>query len=149
MSTLSEVMFHFHFYIMYFVLSFFLSLFLKILFIFIDRKREGEKHQCARETWISCHMLAPSLGPDLQTRRAPWPGINRTFAFCDDVQPTEPHWLGFSSFSDSHASILSIIFKVTTLLLLLYFCWFSILLVCVLIFLNLIPLPGYLLFSIF
>ena len=49
--------------------------FLNYLFIFRKRRREGEregeKHQCARETSISCLLHAPNWGPGLQPRHVP------------------------------------------------------------------------------
>ena len=36
--------------------------FLKVLFIFRERRREGEKHQCVRDTLISCLSHAPYWG---------------------------------------------------------------------------------------
>ena len=39
---------------------YFLLYFLKILFIFRERRREGERHRCGRETWISCLSSAPA-----------------------------------------------------------------------------------------
>ena len=47
----------------------------KILFIYFERERkgrkEGEKHQYARETWIICHLHTPSSGPGPQPRHVP------------------------------------------------------------------------------
>ena len=52
--------------------------FLKRFYLFTFRERgregarEGEKHQCARETSIGCHSHAASWGPDPQPRHVPW-----------------------------------------------------------------------------
>ena len=40
-----------------------------------EREREGEKHQCGRDTWICCLLLVPSWGPGLKPRHVPWLGI--------------------------------------------------------------------------
>ena len=49
------------------------------LFVFRERgregEREGEKHQCVRETSISCLFYAPNQGPGLQPRHVPSLGI--------------------------------------------------------------------------
>ena len=48
-----------------------LLLFLRF-YLFLDREegggREGEKHRCEIETWISCLPQAPNLGPGPQPR---------------------------------------------------------------------------------
>ena len=82
-----------------------LLLFLRF-YLFLDREegggREGEKHRCEIETWISCLPQAPNLGPGPQPRHVLWPGINwRPFSLQDDTQPTRPHQPGLSSLSSS------------------------------------------------
>ena len=55
------------------------------LLIFIERKRggkEGQKHQCERETSTGCLLYAPWLGPNLQPWHVPWLRIKpATFHF--------------------------------------------------------------------
>ena len=54
----------------------FIYLFFKVLFIyFLERQgegeRKGEKHQCARDTSISCFSHAPYWGSGPQPRHVP------------------------------------------------------------------------------
>ena len=55
------------------------SFFIKILFIFREREREGEKdgekHRYARDTSMGCLSHAPNLGPGLQPQHVAWLGI--------------------------------------------------------------------------
>ena len=50
-------------------------IFVKILFIFRERGKEGErqrkKHRCERETLIGCLAHASNMGPGLQLSHAP------------------------------------------------------------------------------
>ena len=63
--------------------SFFLSS-LKRFYVFIFRERgregerEGEKHQCVRETLINCPSHAPNWEPVPEPRHVPWPGFEPT-----------------------------------------------------------------------
>ena len=53
-------------------------LFVFNIYLFLERwegKRKGEKHQCARETWIGCLSHTPNWGPGQQPRDVPWLGI--------------------------------------------------------------------------
>ena len=69
--------------------------FLRIyLFSFRERgregEREGEKHRCVRDTWISCLSHNPNWGPGPQPRHVPWLGIEPvTFLFTDQHSD---HW---------------------------------------------------------
>ena len=63
-------------------------------------EREGEKHQCERETPIGCLLYMPQYSID-RTRN---PGMclhqelnQQPFALQDDAQPTEPHQSGCES----------------------------------------------------
>ena len=68
--------------------------FLKILFIYFQRegkKREGEgeKHRCARETWISCLRAAPNPGPGLNPGMCSDQELNlQPLHLQDNAQPT-------------------------------------------------------------
>ena len=78
-------------------LSFPKSLFFKFyLFIFRERGRKEEKHQCERETLIGCLSHTPKMGswpttpgmcPDQELNQQP-------FSLWHDAQPTEPHQSG-------------------------------------------------------
>ena len=58
-------------------------------------ERKGKKHRCARETSISCLLLTPNQGPNLQPRHLPQPRINWwPLGLQDNAQPTEPHQSG-------------------------------------------------------
>ena len=59
-----------------------------------EREREGEKHQCVRDTWLPL-THTPCWGPGLQPRHVPWLGIEpATFGSCAGAQSTEPHQPG-------------------------------------------------------
>ena len=66
--------------------------FFKRFYVFIFRERgtegerKGEKHQCARETWICCPSHTSYRGPDLQPRHVPW-----LVTFLSTGQPSI-HW---------------------------------------------------------
>ena len=84
----------------YFFKSRGLLFFLRILFIFRERRRkgerEGEKHQCVRETSIACLLLTPSWGCGQQPRCVPWQELNRwPFGSQVGAQSTEPHQTGW------------------------------------------------------
>ena len=69
------------------------------LFTFRERWREGEragdKHECVRDTSISCLSHAPTSGHGPQPRHVPWPGSNwRPFGSEAGAQSSEPHQLG-------------------------------------------------------
>ena len=72
-----------------------ISFFLKKFYFFIlergrEGEKEGEKHQCTRETLIGCLSYAPSQGPGPQSRHVPWLGIELAiFRFAGQC-PT--HW---------------------------------------------------------
>ena len=57
----------------------FLFLFLDFIYLFRERRREGErqgeKHRCVRGTLISCLSQAPNCRPGPQPRHVPWLGI--------------------------------------------------------------------------
>ena len=68
--------------------------------MFTEREREGEreveKHQCDRETSVSClsdMSYREGAEPATQARALTW---NQTATFCwqDDAQPAEPHQSG-------------------------------------------------------
>ena len=64
----------------------------KILFIFREREREGEKHQCvaASHTPPTGDLArSPGMCPD-------WESNWRPFGSQADTQSTEPHQLGLS-----------------------------------------------------
>ena len=64
----------------------FFSFLIFYLFIFIERRREGEregeKHQCVRDTPIGHLSHTPNWGPGPQPRHVPWLGMDlMTFRF--------------------------------------------------------------------
>ena len=66
-------------------------LFFKILFIFRERtregEREGEKHQCERETSIRNLLYAPTWGPGCNLGLCPdWESNQQPFGLQDDAQ---------------------------------------------------------------
>ena len=79
---------------------FFFLFYLRILFIFRERgregDREGEKHQCEREALTCCFSYAPRLGGELATQ-----ACALTFRSVRRHQPTEPHWSGLFPFFSS------------------------------------------------
>ena len=75
------------------------------------REKEGEKHQCARETLISCLLCTPNLGPGLQPRQVPFGESNlRPFVLQDDTQPAELYHSGQQSLNFKHIYILEFIY---------------------------------------
>ena len=55
-----------------------------------EGERNGEKHQCVRDTLISCLSYHPNWGPGLQPRHVPWLGIElATFWF---IGRHSVHW---------------------------------------------------------
>ena len=55
-----------------------------------EGEKEGEKHQCVRETWIGCLFLLHDLGPGLQPRHVTWQRIElATFWFAGQCSI---HW---------------------------------------------------------
>ena len=96
------------------------SKFLNILFIYSQREgeRDGEKHQCVRETLIriaSC--TRPTQGPNRQPRHVPWPGIEpATFYFagwCSTNWPMSVRGSFHSFLNPLHHSTKTVFVKVT------------------------------------
>ena len=87
-------------------LSKYLTLCTRLIFLFIkrfyqfflERGREGEKHQCEGETSIGCLSYVPQPGTEPATQTCAQTG-NRTCgpSLCNDAQPTEPPWSGLDS----------------------------------------------------
>ena len=69
-----------------------ITMFLKILFIFRERGREGEKHPSVTSHKPPTGDLAdnPGMCPDRELNRRP-------FGFRDNAQPTEPHQSGLDN----------------------------------------------------
>ena len=53
-----------------------------------EKEKEGEKHQCARETSISCLSYTPNQGPNQQSRHVPWLGMEQTTFRFAGLHPT-------------------------------------------------------------
>ena len=70
-----------------------------------EGEKEGEKHQCKRETLTGCPSYTPQMGGlNPQPRHVPWPEIE-TFGLWDDAQPAESHWPGLDFFLIAQAEI--------------------------------------------
>ena len=59
-------------------------------------EKEGKKHQCERETSISC-FYALHQGPNPQPRHVHWNRTRDLSAYRTMLQPTEPHWPGLAT----------------------------------------------------
>ena len=64
--------------IIHYSVSLFFNLHLRTCLLILERAREGEKHQCERETLISCLLYMPDRELNLQLRHVPWLGIEPT-----------------------------------------------------------------------
>ena len=64
-----------------------------------EREREGEKHQCERETIINCLFNKPQPGPNLQPSHTPWQRIEPVNLCFVGGCPIEPHWSGQKFFT--------------------------------------------------
>ena len=57
--------------------------------------RKREKHQCVRETWISCILRSPTWDLARSPGTCPdWESNQRPFCLWDDAHPAEPHQSG-------------------------------------------------------
>ena len=76
-TTMFQLMFLYIYFVRFSVL------FLKFLFKRGEgREKEGEKHQCARDTSIGCLLHAPNWVPGLKPRHVPWLGIETATLLC-------------------------------------------------------------------
>ena len=92
--------------VVFWVLFCFTLFFEDFLNLFLERgekrEKEGEKHPCAKGTYVSCLSQVPSQGPGPPPGHVPWLGIYwRPFGSQAGAQSTEPHQPGHRSSSSS------------------------------------------------
>ena len=70
--------------------------FLLRFYLFLEKEREREKHQCGRHTSIICPLSAPQpqIKPHNPGMCPAWELNQQPFALRSDAQPTEPHQSG-------------------------------------------------------